>query len=68
LSRRLDEGSHASVDGKALNQSLLDVTKFTSTNREMVFQEVLINGKQQVDLPLTPLYVTKEERDSLSIE
>ena len=67
LSRPLDEKLHASVDGKALGLSLVDVTELASANREMAFKEVLINGKQRVDLPLTPLvYVTKDEREEAS--
>ncbi|XP_020621726.1 uncharacterized protein LOC110059375 [Orbicella faveolata] len=66
LSRPFDEKSHASVDSKALDPSLVDVTEVAPANREMVFKEVLINGKQRVDLPLTPLYVTKGEREVAS--
>lgn len=33
----------------------------------MAFKEVLINGKQRVDLPLTPLvHVTKDEKEEAS--
>lgn len=67
LSRPFDEKLHASVDGKALGLSLVDVTELASANREMAFKEVLINGKQRVDLPLTPLvHVTKDEKEEAS--
>jgi len=66
LSRPFDEKSHASVDGKVLDPSLVDVTEVASANREVVFKEVLFNGKQREDLPLTPLHVTKGEREVAS--
>ena len=55
-----------SLDGKPLDKGLLDLTKVASANREMVFEEVFINGKQRVDLPLTTLYVTQEEAEAAS--
>jgi len=66
LSRPFDEKSHASVDGKVLDPSLVDVMEVASANREVVFKEVLFNGKQREDLPLTPLHVTKGEREVAS--
>ena len=60
------EKSHLSLDGKPLDKGLLDLTKVASANREMVFEEVFINGKQRVDLPLTTLYVTQEEAEAAS--
>ena len=55
-----------SLDGKPLDKGLVDLTKVASVNREMVFEEVLINGKPRADLPLTTLYVTQEEREAAS--
>ena len=66
MSQPFEEKSHVSVDGKALDPGLADVTEVASANREMVFKEVFMNGKQRADLPLTPLYVTKEEREVAS--
>jgi len=44
----------------------VDLTDIASSNREMVFEEVLIKGSQRADLPLTTLYVTQEEREAAS--
>ena len=66
LSRPFDTRPHASVDGKVLDESLVNVTQLASGNPEMVFEEVLVNGKARVDLPLTPMYVTKEDREEAS--
>ena len=55
-----------SLDGKPLDKGLVDLTKVASVNREMVFEEVFINGKPRADLPLTTLYVTQEEREAAS--
>lgn len=44
----------------------MDVTEVASANREVVFKEVLFNGKQREDLPLTPLHVTKGEMEVAS--
>ena len=60
------EKPHLSLDGKPLDKGLVDLTKVASVNREMVFEEVLINGKPRADLPLTTLYVTQEEREAAS--
>lgn len=61
-----DEKTHTSLDGKPLDKSLVDLTDIASSNREMVFEEVLIKGSQRADLPLTTLYVTQEEREAAS--
>ena len=58
------EKPHLSLDGKPLEKGLVDLTKVASVNREMVFEEVFINGKPRADLPLTTLYVTQEEREA----
>lgn len=63
LSRPFDSRPHASVDGKALDKSLVKVTEVASANHEMVFEEVPVHGKARVGLPLIPLYVTKEDRE-----
>lgn len=55
-----------SGDGKTLDQSLSELTQITSANREMVLKEVLMNRKKRTDLPLTRLFVTKEETDAAS--
>lgn len=60
------EKPHLSLDGKPLDKGLVDLTKVASVNREMVFEEVLINGKPRADLPLTTLYVTQEEKEAAS--
>ena len=66
LSKPFEENAHVSLDGRTLDSSLLDVTQITSTKREIVFEEVLLNGRQRADLPLTRLFVTKEERETAS--
>lgn len=54
------------LEGKPLDKGLVNLTKVASVNREMVFEEVHINGKPRADLPLTTLYVTQEEREASS--
>ena len=60
------EKPYLSLDGKPLDEGLVDLTKVASVNREMVFEEVSINGKPIAKLLLTTLYVTQEEREAAS--
>ena len=55
-----------SVDGKALDKGLVDLTKVTAANRDAVFQGVFLNGKQRADLALQAMFVTPEEREAAS--
>ena len=66
MTNQFDENRHLSLDGKPLDESLVDLTKVASANREMVFEEVFVSGKQRPDLPLTTLYVTQEAREAAS--
>ena len=66
MTNPFNENRHLSLDGKPLDESLVDLTKVASANREMVFEEVFVSGKQRPDLPLTTSYVTQEAREAAS--
>ena len=54
---------HTSVDGKLLDEQLINITAITSNNREVVLKEVLVNKKKRTDLALQQVFVLPSERE-----